>query len=307
MKATHPKITVCTPVHNAENRIEALLSGLQAQTFREFEWIIVDDGSTSGSSARVQQIAGGQAGAGPTPAFPVTLLTQKHSGRHVAVNRAVKSAQGEFFTVLDADTLPKPDAFERLLEGWNSIPPQERPYFVSVAALTVLPDGNINGSQFPSSPFDSNSIESGTHYGIDGRKWGLLRTEALRDNPYPVFSGEKFVPEELLLNRIGGDRLTRYLNEPLLTVPAPADKLRRLRNWAASPQAAALFYNELSELRVPLAHKIRASAQYVRYSMHAGVIPDNIYKQARKKLITFFMLWPGLVMFKRDQNLLSED
>jgi glycosyltransferase involved in cell wall biosynthesis len=305
MKATHPTITVCTPVHNAEDRIEALLTGLQKQTFRDFEWIIADDGSTDGSSTRAQQIAGEQTAVGKDTAFPISLLTQKFLGRHVAVNRAVKAARGEFFTVLDSDALPKPEAFERLLEGWNSIPAQERPYFAGVFTVTELPNGKLNGSLFPASPFDSNSIETGTHYGIGGRKWGLIRTELVRENPYPVFSGEKFVPEELLLNRIGRNRLTRYLNEPLLTVPAPEDKLRRLHNWAGSPRAAALFYNELSEQRIPLSHKIRASAQFVRYSMHAGIIPDNIYKQANKKLITFFMLWPGLVLYKRDQKQLS--
>lgn len=293
MSNSKPKITVCTPVYNAEDRTEALHSLLQAQTYKDFEWIIVTDERHKSSVESLQAD------------FPITVLTQKFNGCHVAINKAVESAGGEFFTVLQAAAKPHPAAFERLLESWNSIPQQERPYFASVACVVSLPDGSIDGSKFPASPFDSNSIETGTHYGISGRKWGLILTESLRAQPYPVFKGETFVPEELVLNRIGRNRLTRYLNDPLISLPPQPAKLERIREWAKNPQASALFYNELSEQRIPLAHRIRASAQYVRYSMHAGVIPDNIYKQANKKLITFFMLWPGLVLYKRDAQLLN--
>ena len=293
MNTSKPKITVCTPVHNAEDRIESLYSVLQAQTYKNFEWILVTDGRHTSPVESLQAD------------FPITVLTQKFSGRHIAINKAVKSANGEFFTVLEADAEPRPEAFERLLESWNSIPPQERSYFTSVACVVSLPDGSIDGSKFPASPFDSNSIETGTHYGISGRKWGLILTESLREQPYPVFKGETFVPEELVLNRIGRNSLTRYINDPLITLPPQRAKLERIREWTKNPQASALFYNELSDERIPLAHRIRASAQYVRYSMHAGVIPDNIYKQANKKLITFFMLWPGLVLYKRDGKLLN--
>lgn len=293
MTSSKTKITVCTPVTNAEDRIESLYSCLQAQTYKNFEWILVSDARDTSPLESLQAD------------FPITVLTKKFNGQHVAINTAVKSASGEFFTVLQADAEPQPEAFARLLESWNSIPPQERPYFASVACVVSLPDGSLDGSRFPASPFDSNSIETGTHYGISGRKWGLMLTESLREQPYPVFTGETFVPEELVLNRIGRNRLTRYLNEPLITLPPQEDKPARVRRWAESPKASALFYNELSEQRIPLAHRIRASAQYVRFSMHAGVIPDNIYTQANKKLITFFMLWPGLVLYKRDEKLLN--
>ncbi len=297
MNNSKAKITVCSPLHNvrdSEAIVETLYEQLKAQTFQNFEWILVCEGGRSAFTPPEES------------AFPVKVLYQKSAGRHLAINKAVESANGEFFTVLDAGAVLTADAFERLLENWNSIPSQEQPYFVSIAGVTALPDGSIDGSKFPASPFDSNSIETGTHYGISGRKWGLILTEALREQPYPVFKAENFVPEELVLNRIGQKRLTRYLNEPLITLPPPQNKLERLRRWAESPRASALFYNELSEQRIPLAHRIRASAHYVRYSMHAGEIPDNIYKQAKKKLITFFMLWPGLFMYKRDLKLLNE-
>jgi len=345
MKQPAFKLSVCTPAHNAADRIPELYKSLQQQTEQRFEWIVVDDGSSDDTAAQVQAITGEDPALTPdrnrgaeqdskqnsskskdskkTEApFTVKLLSQKRGGRHTTINRALKSAQGKFFVVLDTDSVPLPEAFERLLEQWYSLPAQERPYFASIVGLTTLPDGKIDGNRFPSSPFDSNSIEVGTDYGITGRKWGMLHTAVFQDNPYPVFKGEKFVPDELVLNRIGRDRLTRYINEPLLIVQpigqeeagtttkadsaqAVLSKTERLRKWTSSPRAASLFFNELTSQRVPLSYRIRASANYVRYSMHAGVIPDDIYKQANKKLFAFFMLWPGLFLYKHDKKVLS--
>lgn len=336
----HPmfKLSICTPAHNAAKRIPELYKSLLQQTEQRFEWIVVDDGSSDDTAAKVRTIAKEYPVSDSVPAtewdsskskdgnqtevpFPVQLLSQKRGGRHTAINRALKAAQGEFFVVLDTDSVPVPGAFERLLEHWDSLPEQERPYFASIVGLAASSDGKIDGNRFPSSPFDSNSIEVGTHYGITGRKWGMIHTAVFQDNPYPVFKGEMFVPDELVLNRIGRARLTRYINEPLLILQ-PADqeetgptakvdsaqavlsKTERLRKWVDSPRAASLFFNELTTQRVPLAHRIRASANFVRYSMHADVIPDDIYKQADKKLFAFFMLWPGLIMYKRDKKLL---
>src|SRR6056297_3725430 len=285
MKQPAFKLSVCTPAHNAAVRIPELYKSLQQQTEKRFEWIVVDDGSSDDTAAQVQAIAGEEPSLTPDRSrdteqdtkqgsskskdgkdtkapFPVKLLSQKRGGRHTAINRALKSARGKFFVVLDSDSVPVPEAFERFLEHWYSLPAQERPYFASIVGLSALPDGKIDGNRFPSSPFDSNSIEVGTHYGITGRKWGMIDTTVFQDNPYPVVEGEKFVPDELVLNRIGRDRLTRYINDPLLILQPAATqtgstaKTERLRKWANSPRAASLFFNELTTQRVPLAHRI---------------------------------------------------
>lgn len=333
------KLSVCTPAYNAENQLAELYAGLQQQTLHDLEhtieWIIVDDGSTDDTLARAHELSAQQSSTAPDShprnekagPFPVHVLTQKHSGRPRAINKALKEAAGKFFIVLDTDAVPAPRAFELLFTYWDSIPPQERPYFASITGLTGVPDGSIKGSRFPADVFDSNSIETGTHYGITGRKWGMYLTEALRENPYPVFSGEKFVPDELVFNRIGRNQLTRYINEVLLIEPSKKEaseganeranegsitkkgrnKVKHLQNWVSSPRGAAIFYNELSEQRIPLAHRIRATAHYVRFSMHAGVVPDDIYKKANKKLIAFFMLWPGLFLYKHDKKILAAE
>ncbi|HDQ13363.1 MAG TPA: glycosyltransferase [Sediminispirochaeta sp.] len=292
-----PWFSICTVTDTDQVDLDRLYGNLKEQSLQDFEWIIVGDGAPQAVRDEASRIAA-------EADFPVVYLFQKKKGRAAALNRGLEEAKGRFFIVLDLGTRPVPDALEKLAGHWKSIPEQERSYFVSVAGLVALNDGTIYGSKFPSSPFDSNSIETSTHYGVGGRKWGFLRTEVVRGEGFPVFQGEDFFPDQLVLNRIGQRAITRYVNDVVLILEKeePPSRREELRRWIENPKASAKYYNEFSGMRLPLAHKVRACANYVRYSMHAGVIPDDIFKAANKRLITFFMLWPGLIAYKRDRK-----
>ena len=296
--------TVCTPVYNDADRLDGLYRSLEAQTFRDFEWIIVDDGSNEESGVPADRYAA-------SASFSVRVIRKKkHRGTHTAVNRAVDEAHGTFFLVLRTDEELFPHTLRSLLSHWHSIPIDERPYFASVAGLTQNSDGSIRGDRFPSSPFDSTRFEAGGRYGISGRKWGFLRTGVFRKNPYPELAGERYCPEGLVLNRIGLRYLTRYVNEAMVTVHPSAES--ELRSQSADlpfpsaetalrgPGGSALYFLEQLSLPIPLARKIRASLAYVRYSLHAGKLPDDLFAEAPKKLLVFFSLPPGYFLYKRD-------
>ena len=290
--------TICTPLHEAEGRIDALYESLAAQTLPDFEWLIVDDGSAGVGAARAEELA-------ENAPFPIRILRSKRQrGEHIAVNRSVKEASGTFFVLLRSDEEMYPQTLERLLQHWKAIPASERPYFCSITGLSARPDGTIRGDRFPSEVFDSTHFEAGGRYGISGRKWGFHRTEVLREYPFPEKKGELFCPEGLVLNRIGQRYLTRYVNESFVTVhddgtdravPAIEQSIR-------GSEGSALFFKEQLSLPIPLSRKIRAAVSYVRLSLHAGRVPDDIYAQAPKKLFVFFALPFGFLLYRRDRK-----
>lgn len=97
------KVSVVIPVYNAFNGLSRCLGSLSAQTFRDFEVIAVDDGSTDGSGdvleAAVQQL-------------PLRVIRQPNQGQSVARNAALSLAQGDYVLMLDADDFIHPQTLE---------------------------------------------------------------------------------------------------------------------------------------------------------------------------------------------------
>ena len=97
MAEEHPLVSVIIPVYNGGRHLRAALESVFAQTYRPFEVIVVDDGSTDDSSAIAQS-------------FPdVRYIHQQNQGVAAARNRGIDAARGEFFAFLDQDDLWTPE------------------------------------------------------------------------------------------------------------------------------------------------------------------------------------------------------
>jgi len=95
------RVTVVIPAYNAERYIEATLDSLVAQTLRDFEVMLVDDGSTDSTLERARRYA---------ERFPLTILQQRQRGPSAARNAGIRQARGLYCAFLDADDLLLPSA-----------------------------------------------------------------------------------------------------------------------------------------------------------------------------------------------------
>lgn len=261
--------TVFTPTHDRAHTLPRVHAALRAQTFRDFEWLIVDDGSTDGTAALVR----GWAAASP---FPIRHVWQPHRGKHVAFNRAVAEARGELFLVLDSDDACVPEALARFMHHWLAIPAAERERFSAVTALCVDQHGALVGTPFPRDVLDSDPLELRYRHRVRGEKWGFQRTDVLRRFPFPAPAERTYLPEGLLWNRIGRHYRTRFVNErlriywiegaSLVHGAAPA------RNALGGHlQHRAVLDEERDYFRAaPLAF-LRSAVHYARFSFHLGL------------------------------------
>ena len=87
-----PIISVIMPLYNKRPYVRRAIESLQEQTFSAWELIIIDDGSTDGSTAEI-----------PMDDKRIRLLRQENAGPATARNRGIREARGEFITFLDAD------------------------------------------------------------------------------------------------------------------------------------------------------------------------------------------------------------
>jgi glycosyltransferase involved in cell wall biosynthesis len=267
----HPLFTVFTATYNRAHTLARVRESLRSQTFRDFEWLIVDDGSTDDTRRLVDTWIGASE-------FPVRYLHQPHAGKHVAFNKGVREARGVLFLPLDSDDAAVPQALERFQAHWASIPVEARARFSAVTALCMDDHGRPVGGRFPSDITDSDSLEQYFHYRIGGDKWGFQRTDVLRDFPFPEPPGVSFVSESIVWFAIARRFKTRYVNEHLLRIYHASDAAepRLSRLTAATAQGRLLFHKAVIEDYLDYATSspkliLKSLVNYSRYSFTSGI------------------------------------
>jgi glycosyltransferase involved in cell wall biosynthesis len=299
-----PRFTVFTATYQRAHTLHRVRDSLEAQSLRDFEWLVVDDGSTDGTAELV-------AGWAREAAFPIRYVHQPNAGKHVAWNRGVREARGELFLSLDSDDRCVPHALERFAHHWDAIPAGERARFQGVTALCRDPAGNVIGTPFPADPLDSTPRDLRYRHAVTGEKWGFQRVDVLREHPFPEPPGRRFVPESLVWDEIGRRYLTRFVNEPLRIYDEDEDAPRLMAQIAdATPHAgafadvlAAQLSDDLGYLRVAPGLFARTAANYVRLSLLAGIGPVG---QLRALRPAAWPLWAlaapaGAAVYARDR------
>lgn len=203
--------TVFTPTYNRRHTIDRVYESLKAQTFRDFEWLIVDDGSTDNTYDLVKQWQ-------TEAEVEIRYFYQENRGKHVAYNKAAQEAKGRFLVNLDSDDACIPEALERFHYHWNTIPKHEQDNFSGIDCLCQDQHGKLLGDLYASSPIDSNYSEMHYRHKITGEKWGFQRTVLLQEFPFPEPSTEmplSHIPENVVWSKLTQRYRARYVNECL--------------------------------------------------------------------------------------------
>ena len=137
-----PKVTVLTLTYNRRHTLARVFESLCSQTYFDFEWLVIDDGSEDGTAATVESWRRS------IPGFDIRYEWQPNAGKHIAHNRGVALARGEFCSIIDSDDWYVPTALERLVNHWEALPLEERPKYANVECLCMYVDGTLVGSLF---------------------------------------------------------------------------------------------------------------------------------------------------------------
>jgi glycosyltransferase involved in cell wall biosynthesis len=290
-------ITVLTPTFNRKGLLPRAHRSLEAQTFRRFEWVIVDDGSTDGTGEMADEWSA-------QSSFRIRYLWQENAGKHVALNRGIGLASGVLLVILDSDDRLAPHALEHIWRSWESIPEGERASFAGVAGHYADPSGQLVGTRFPKDVLDSDAVEIRAKHRVRGDKLEAYRTNVLRRYPFPEDLG-RFVTEGLVWNRIARMYRLRFVNEVWGEVGYQPDGLtaKTVVLRAGAPRAARLYYREFTEMNgmgIGVVLRARQYANFARFSLHAGVPWKQQFREAKSKALWAVALPIGVAAFLRD-------
>ncbi len=299
--------TIFTPTYNRAHTLHRVYESLQKQTFRDFEWLILDDGSSDGTSELVKSWQN-------ETDFLIRYSWQENQGINITINRGVLDATGQLFLIIGSDDSFVPETLERFLYYWNAIPIDRRNNFVGVTACCKDQNGNLIGGGLPEEIIDSDSIEIRFKYKIKGEMWGFLRTEILKQFPFPVIPGTKYVPEGLIWNVIAEKFKTRFINVPLRVYWSDeknnSDQLTKTRTPGLYAKGLVFWHqsrlnNEINWFFHDPREFFRSAVHYGRFSLHAGIGARVQFRMLENNLARglWFLMFPlALVLFIKDKK-----
>jgi len=292
-----PFFTVFTPTYNRAHTLHRVYDSLIVQTFRNFEWIIVDDGSKDNTGELVKSWQ-------RNAPFQIRYIYQENQGKHIAINIGVKEAKGELFLIFDSDDSCVPESLECFRFYWGKIPEEEKKYYSTISALCMDLNGKVIGEEFPAEIVDEDSVWQQIMLRSSGDRWGANRTDVLKNFPFPEISGEKFIPEGIVWNRMSQLYKARFINKKLLIHEYLPDGLSvsSIKLRAQNPIGARLYYKELSVLNIPIWQKVKALVNYIRFSLHGKVQLTYIIKESVAPFTTSGLLFFGYFLFKDDNK-----
>lgn len=254
-------ITVFTPTYNRGYIIKQLYESLIGQSYKDFEWLVVDDGSIDDTEEIFKTFIAEQK-------INIHYLKIENGGKHRAINKGLKLAQGNFFFIVDSDDYLPDNALERICFYTKQIESEKT--FAGVCGLKIYPDGKKVGGEVNYKILDTDSISIREKYYVKGDMAEVFKTEILKEYPFPEFAGEKFISEGLVWSRIAEKYKLRYFYEGIYICNYLEDGLTKSirKHHRNSPKGTMLFYNEMiRQKRNGLTKRLIAAINYWRYTI----------------------------------------
>lgn len=194
-------LTIFTPTFNRAHTLPRLYDSLKRQTCFDFEWLVIDDGSTDES----QELFCGWTN--EMCPFPIRYQRVDNGGKLRALNQGIQMAKGEYFLILDSDDLLCEDAVQVILDSFMAMP-SDSSSFIGISMIR----GDLSGNPLKRIPkinpavgyVDCSNLER-PQYDLQSDMAEVFYTDKLRRYSFPVWAGEKFTPEEVVWNQMALD------------------------------------------------------------------------------------------------------
>lgn len=285
-------ITILTPTYNRAHLLPRVFHSLQQQVSKDFEWVVVDDGSSDNTEILLADFKN-------KADFPIQYFKQKNGGKHRALNKGISIAKGDFILILDSDDELTTNAVEIITSKTNSLNIKS---LGGIAGRKCYSNGQLIGGGNKFNEIIANSLSIRYKYHVKGDLGEIFKTNVLKEFPFPEIEGEKFCPEALVWNRIAQKYELLFFNEAYYIAEYQPDGLTEkiVRIRMTSPIASMIHYAELASYQIPFKEKIKASINFWRFSFNSKMDFGSKLKQVNP-LMSFFTLPIGLLMYINDK------
>ncbi len=261
--------SIVVSTFNRGHVLPKLLDSLVSQTYKNFEVLLIDDGSTDNTKEICSQYE---------DRLCIHYFYKENGGKHTALNLGIAKAQGEYFIILDSKSYLVNNALERLLQLWNSLPEKEK--YASVLAR-ITTNEELIGIPFPKDGYVTSMTDFHfiTGYKLRGSLQGFGdclgcdRTELIKQYRFPEPENTKFVPEYYIYDQIGEKYKAFGVNEILNYTEYLENGITKNASKYYKDNYIGVLYAVVSRLdkvisvnnKIPLKAKIEAWLTYWTY------------------------------------------
>lgn len=270
-------LTVFTPTYNRVHTLERTFRSLCRQQFKDFEWLVVDDGSTDGTAELIT-------GLHALADFPINYVAKENGGKHTAYNEGLRRARGRWFFTVDSDDWLPDDSLAHIAD---IAPEAEKdPRIAGIIALKEYPDGRLIGRPYPADLRRASLFELERN-GHRGERSLVFKTEIARQYPFPVIAGEKFMTESVVYDRIAVHYDFMVSNLILTTCEYQPDGLSSnpYRVIVRNPGGYAMYFAGRLDMRLGLRAFFKCFLSYLAMARMYG---NDVYSGRHRRLIRLF-------------------
>jgi len=197
--------TVFTPTYNRGYIIERLYNSLKKQTCKDFEWLVVDDGSSDNTEELFKKWSKAKNG------FCIKYVKVENGGKQKAINRGLDLAAGKMFFIVDSDDSLISNAIERLKYYEHQI--SDESGYAGISGLRGYDIETVIGNRNKNTFVDATNLER-PKYNLTGDKAECYYLDVLKRYKFPEIENEKFVTECVVWDKIAYDKYKiRWFNE----------------------------------------------------------------------------------------------
>ena len=289
MQADKVTVSLITPTYNRAELLVRCFESLKRQKDKDFEWIIIDDGSTDETAEVVNTFQ---------DSFRIVYYRQENGGKHRALNASHAYVSGKYVGLLDSDDRLTPDAVYSIKKAWKKY--DGNPV---VGMVTFLKGENERKPSCMAHPKDEGKIVDIMRYkricfhSVDA--FEIIRKELFLKYPFPEFDGEKFISEGALWNRISRTHKCVYINKVIYIAEyqegglTKSGKKLRVHNPRGGMFTAQLNMNSKNYFK----RRIKNALLFTCYGFFAGYSPIKILSVSEYRILTIIGMLPGFVLF----------
>lgn len=282
------KLTIFTPSYNRAYTLHKCYESLKNQTYKDFTWLIIDDGSTDNTKELVDTWINEEI-------IEIKYHYQNNQGMHGAHNTAYELIDTELNVCIDSDDYMPEDAVEKIIKFWNK---NKRDDLAGIIALDAYEDGSVIGDKFPDNIKETTLFEVNNIHKIPGDKKLVYRTELTKKYPYPLFEGERYVGLAYKYYKLDEEYKLATLNEVICIVEYLDDgsSNNMLRQYRKNPRGFAFYRVEnMKHSRASFKFKLKESIHYVSSSLIAK--NKRFLLETPHKLLTIISMPIGIGLY----------